>query len=81
MSVAIGSGMDVSKWSAMTRSMLSKMPGGRCPYPPGTEPGPGPGFNKLVHEQKKGFFFIYKLIVPPVRVIFPLTATVMHSFA
>ena len=47
--VAVGSGMDVSKWSAMTQSMLSKMPGGRCPYPPGTEPGPGPGFNTLGH--------------------------------
>ena len=31
MSVSVGSGMDVSKWSAMTQSMLSKMPGGGRP--------------------------------------------------
>ena len=31
------------------RSMLAKMPAGRCPYPPGDVPGPGPGFDKNGH--------------------------------
>jgi len=46
-----------------TRAMLAKMPAGRCPYPPGDVPGPGPGFNcrghyvggdKLVVPGKRG---------------------------
>lgn len=31
-------GMD-QKWLGATRHMLSKMPAGRCPYPPGDRPG------------------------------------------
>lgn len=31
------------------QSMLKSMPGGRCPYPPGNEPGPGPGFDSRGH--------------------------------
>ena len=29
------------KWLPTTRRMLSEMPGGRCPYPPGDRPGDG----------------------------------------
>eukprot|EP00965_Chrysotila_dentata_P148915 4917627-Pleurochrysis_carterae.AAC.8 len=31
-------GMD-TKWLPLTRAMLRRMPGGRCPYPPGDKPG------------------------------------------
>ena len=29
--------------------MLSQMPGGRCPYPPGNVPGGGPGLDRYGH--------------------------------
>ena len=32
-----------------TRRMLATMPHGRCPWPPGDVPGPGPGFNAEGH--------------------------------
>ena len=36
------------KWRPLTRAMLSKMPAGRCPYPPGDRPGML-GFDKHGH--------------------------------
>ena len=39
------------KWLGHTKSMLSKMPAGRCPYPPGDRPGM-PGMTKYGHYEK-----------------------------
>jgi len=41
-------GMD-ARFRGAAAAMLKTMPGGRCPYPPGTEPGPGPGFDARGH--------------------------------
>mmetsp|Transcript_14432 Transcript_14432/g.42981 ORF Transcript_14432/g.42981 Transcript_14432/m.42981 type:complete len:87 (+) Transcript_14432:111-371(+) len=30
-------------------AMVRGMPNGRCPWPPGNVPGPGPGFNRQGH--------------------------------
>ena len=39
-------GLDYQTFGNATREALDAMPGGRCPYPPGDIPGPGPGFER-----------------------------------
>lgn len=40
-------GLDYGSFGNQTRDALARMPGGRCPYPPGDVPGPGRGIPRM----------------------------------